>query len=147
MLNPVSFCLKGSRDKNLSKHAGSRLRPFSPLLFFRRFSFFFVSIHFLKLSAFFSAVFDIFGGLAMIFNATAERLLHASALDTPPEVERHMSTRSPEQVGVYICSVLVAVVSGTLLCLRLYIKVRILRRTDLTDCSLPSSFWVYRDGC
>ncbi|KAL8749337.1 MAG: hypothetical protein Q9199_007748 [Rusavskia elegans] len=69
----------------------------------------------------------------MVFNATAERLLHAPALDTPPGVHRHMSTQSPEQAGVYVCSVLVAVVPGTLLCLRLYTKIRILRRTDLTD--------------
>ncbi|KAL9613858.1 MAG: hypothetical protein Q9204_008868 [Flavoplaca sp. TL-2023a] len=44
-----------------------------------------------------------------------------------------MSTRSPEQAGVYVCSVLVAVVPGILLCLRLYTKVRVLKRTDLTD--------------
>ncbi len=70
----------------------------------------------------------------MAFNETAERLLQAPALDTPHGVERHMSTRSPEQAGVYVCSVLVAVVPGILLCLRLYTKIRILRRTDLTDC-------------
>ena len=74
-------------------------------------------------------------GLAMVFNATAQRLLHAPALSTPPGVQRHMSTHSPEQAGVYVCSVLVAVVPGTLLCLRLYTKIRILKRTDLTDCT------------
>ncbi|KAI4091212.1 MAG: hypothetical protein LQ339_008189 [Xanthoria mediterranea] len=69
----------------------------------------------------------------MAFNASAERLLHEPALDTPPGLHRHMSTQSPEQAGVYVCSVLVAVVPGTLLCLRLYTKLRILRRSDWTD--------------
>ncbi|KAL8913226.1 MAG: hypothetical protein Q9171_001940 [Xanthocarpia ochracea] len=69
----------------------------------------------------------------MGFNETAERLLRAPALDTPNGVERHMSTQSPEQAGVYVCAVFVAVVPGILLCLRLYTKVRILRRTNLTD--------------
>lgn len=53
----------------------------------------------------------------------------------PRGVERHMSTHSREQIGIYFCSVLVAGVPGIRLCLRLYTKVRILRRTDLTDCS------------
>lgn len=78
-----------------------------------------------------------FGDFAMTFNATAQRLLHAPALDTPPGVERHMSTRSPEQIGVYFCAVLVAVVPGILLCLRMYVKLRIYRRTDVTDCLQP----------
>ncbi|CAL8580356.1 hypothetical protein XPA_006085 [Xanthoria parietina] len=69
----------------------------------------------------------------MAFNASAERLLYEPALDTPPGLHRHMSTQSPEQAGVYVCSVLVAVVPGTLLCLRLYTKLRILRRSDWTD--------------
>lgn len=71
----------------------------------------------------------------MVFNATEQRLLQAPALATPPGVERHMSTHSPEQAGVYVCDVLCAVVPGTLLALRLYTKIVILRRTDLTDCS------------
>ena len=143
MLNPddpASFCLKASRNARFASSSFLSI-AFLPILSCV------VPVHFLKLSAFFSGVFDIFGGLAMVFNATAERLLNAPALNTPPGVERHMSTRSPEQVGVYICSVLVAVVPGILLCLRLYTKVRILRRTDLTDCLLPPLFWVYRDGC
>ncbi|KAI4212864.1 MAG: hypothetical protein L6R36_009472 [Xanthoria steineri] len=69
----------------------------------------------------------------MAFNASAERLLHEPALDTPPGLHRHMSTQSPDQAGVYVCSVLVAVVPGNLLCLRLYTKLRILRRSDWTD--------------
>ena len=69
----------------------------------------------------------------MALNETAHRLLHEPALRTPPGDERLMSTRSPEQAGVYVCSVLVAVVPGILLCLRLYTKLRILKRTDLTD--------------
>lgn len=71
----------------------------------------------------------------MAFNASAERLLHEPALDTPPGLHRHMSTQSPDQAGVYVCSVLVAVVPGNLLCLRLYTKLRILRRSDWTDCT------------
>ena len=70
----------------------------------------------------------------MIYNATAERLLHAPALDPPHGFERHLSIHSPEQAGVYVCSVFVAIVPGVMLCLRLYTKIRILRRTDLTDC-------------
>ena len=61
-------------------------------------------------------------------------LLGQPALDPPPGVIRHMSTHSREQAGFYACAVMVGVVPGTLLALRLFTKIRIVRRLDLNDC-------------
>ena len=76
-------------------------------------------------------------GFTMVYNATAERLLQEPALEPPPGVERHMGARSP--AAYYVCAVFCSVVPGTLLCLRLYTKTHILKRTDLTDCLQPHS--------
>lgn len=53
----------------------------------------------------------------------------------PPEgIVPHLSTNSPEQTWYYVCVSFCSVVSGVLLSLRLYTKLRIIRKVDATDC-------------
>lgn len=69
--------------------------------------------------------------------------LHEPALETPPGViSQFPTTHSDEQAWYYVCAVLSTVVPGTLLLLRLYTKLRILRKMDVTDCSIPLSRFV-----
>lgn len=68
--------------------------------------------------------------------------LQQPALETPPGViSLFPTTHSDEQAWFYVAATLSAVVPGTLLLLRLYTKLRIVRRMDWTDCSMsPSRF-------
>lgn len=68
--------------------------------------------------------------------AMADQLQHP-ALETPPDVvSRFPTTHSDEQAWFYVSATLSAVVPGTLLLLRLYTKLHVVRKVDLTDCSL-----------
>lgn len=63
--------------------------------------------------------------------------LQEPALGTPPGIiSQFPTTRSNEQAWYYVCATLSAVVVGTLLLLRLYTKLRVVRKVDLTDCSI-----------
>lgn len=74
--------------------------------------------------------------------------LQEPALETPPGViSQFPTTHSDEQAWFYVCATLSTVVPGILLLLRLYTKLRVVRKVDLTDCSntifkrsLPSRF-------
>ena len=64
--------------------------------------------------------------------------LNQPALSTPPGIVSHFpTTHSRVQVWYYVCAALCAVTTGTFLLLRLYTKVRIVRKVDVTDCLLP----------
>ena len=64
--------------------------------------------------------------------------LQIPALKTPPGVTSQFpTTYSSEQAWFYVAATLSAVVPGTLLLLRLYTKIRIVRNVDLIDCSTP----------
>ena len=64
--------------------------------------------------------------------------LQLPALQTPSGViSQFPTTYSSEQVWFYVAATLSAVVPGTLLLLRLYTKIRIVRHVDLIDCSTP----------
>ena len=58
------------------------------------------------------------------------------ALPTPPGVVSDFpTTASPDQFWLYVTAVLCSVIPGLLLILRLYTKMRIIRKTDMSDCS------------
>ena len=64
--------------------------------------------------------------------------LQEPALQTPSGViSQFPTTYSSEQAWFYVAATLSAVVPGTLLLLRLYTKIRIVRNVDLIDCSTP----------
>ena len=60
--------------------------------------------------------------------------LDEPALSPPPGVEPHFSKQSPEQAWYYVVAVLGTVVTGSLYILRMYTKIRIVRKVDITDC-------------
>lgn len=63
--------------------------------------------------------------------------LNQPALSTPPGTVSHFpTTHSREQAWYYVCATLCAVITGTFLLLRLYTKVRIVSKVDVTDCLL-----------
>lgn len=68
--------------------------------------------------------------------------LQEPALQTPPGViSQFPTTHSDEQAWYYVCAILSSIIPGTLLILRLYTKLRVVRKVDLTDCSIsPSRF-------
>lgn len=69
--------------------------------------------------------------------------LQSPALDTPPGVISQFPTiRSKDQAWFYVCVALATVVTGTLLLLRIYIKLRVVRKVDLTDCAISPSTYV-----
>ena len=69
--------------------------------------------------------------------------LQEPALETPPGViSRFPTTHSDEQAWFYVAVTLSAIVPGTLLLLRLYTKLRVVRQLDWTDCSTSSSSFV-----
>lgn len=69
--------------------------------------------------------------------------LQQPALETPSGViSQFPTTHSDEQAWYYVCVTLSTVVPGTLLLLRLYTKLSIVRRVDLTDCSIPPSRFI-----
>lgn len=71
------------------------------------------------------------------------RPLDEPALKTPPGViSRFPTTHSDEQAWFYVSATLSVVVPGILLLLRLYTKLRIVRKADMTDCSIPPSRFV-----
>lgn len=62
--------------------------------------------------------------------------LQEPALETPPGViSQFPTTHSDEQAWFYVCATLSTVFPGILLLLRLYTKLRVVRKVDLTDCS------------
>lgn len=66
--------------------------------------------------------------------------LQQPAFETPPDVvSLFPTTHSDEQAWFFVVATLSSVVPGTLLLLRLYTKVHIVRRVDLTDCTIPHS--------
>nr|AUW31341.1 putative ribosomal protein [Cladonia uncialis subsp. uncialis] len=67
--------------------------------------------------------------------------LQLPALDTPPGVVSFFpTTHSDDQAWYYVCATLCAVVPGSLVLLRLYTKLRIVRKVDVTDGLAVSSF-------
>ena len=71
--------------------------------------------------------------------------LQEPALKTPSGViSQFPTTKSHEQVWFYIAVTLSTVVPGTLLLLRLYTKLRIIRKVDIIDCSIPALETVIR---
>ena len=59
------------------------------------------------------------------------------ALDTPPGViSQFLTIHTNAQAWYYVCATLATVIPGTLLLLRMYTKLRIVRKMDLTDCSI-----------
>lgn len=62
------------------------------------------------------------------------------ALETPPDVISQFPTNhSGEQAWYYVAATLSTVVAGTFLLLRIYTKLRIVRKVDLTDCLISLS--------
>ena len=68
--------------------------------------------------------------------------LYEPALETPSGViSQFPTTHSDEKAWFYVFATLSAVVPGILLLLRLYTKLRVVRKVDVTDCSrFPSIF-------
>lgn len=76
--------------------------------------------------------------------------LEMAAMDPPPGVEPHFVTSDPTAIKwYYFAAVMCVVVPGLLLLLRLYTRLRIIRKVDSTDCKsfLPihlSDFGAFR---
>ena len=69
--------------------------------------------------------------------AQIAELLQGPALQPPPGATvRFPTTHSDEQKWFYVCVVLSSVVPGVLLLLRMYTKLRVVRKVDFTDCSM-----------
>ena len=65
----------------------------------------------------------------------ADPLLEPASKMPPGVVSQFPTTHSDEQAWVYLATILSTIVPGTLLLLRLYTKLRVFRKVDLTDCS------------
>ncbi|KAL8858966.1 MAG: hypothetical protein Q9178_004447 [Gyalolechia marmorata] len=76
-------------------------------------------------------------------NVTESVLLDGPALQPPPGVAANVTNRSDELFWYYVCVPVCTVIPGILLCLRLYTKLRIIRKVDLTDYLTITSFWLY----
>lgn len=77
----------------------------------------------------------------VILNTMADPL-QSPALETPPGViSQFPTTHSGGQVWFRVSATLFTIVPGTLLLLRLYTKLRIVRKVDITDCSGVSPFY------
>ncbi|KAF2645858.1 hypothetical protein P280DRAFT_476322 [Massarina eburnea CBS 473.64] len=75
---------------------------------------------------------------------TMGELLEGAALDPPPGVESHFVTYDPNAMKwYYFAAVMCIVVPGLLLILRLYTKLRIIRKTDLTDYASSIAFFMF----
>ena len=73
--------------------------------------------------------------------------LQEPALATPPGVvSQFPTTHSNEQAWYYVGAVLAAFVPGSLLLLRLYTKVYVVRKVDVTDCMIPTSIYCRLDS-
>lgn len=70
---------------------------------------------------------------------TTLALLEGPALTPPNGVIPSVTNRSDEQHWYYVCVSFCTVVPGVLLLLRLYTKLRIVRKVDLTDCPIQPS--------
>ena len=69
--------------------------------------------------------------------------LQLPALGTPPGVvSLFPTTHSDDQAWYYLCATLCTVVPGSLVLLRLYTKLRIVRKVDVTDGSISPSMLV-----
>lgn len=60
--------------------------------------------------------------------------LDGPALSPPPGVEANFSTESHVEKWYYLCAVLCTVSPGSFIILRMYTKISIVRKVDLTDC-------------
>ena len=64
-------------------------------------------------------------------------LLDGPALSLPKGVTPEVNNHSGEQALYFVVASLCTIVPGMLLLLRLYTKLRIFRKVDLTDCKNP----------
>ena len=62
--------------------------------------------------------------------------LEGPAGRTPPGVVPHLTNSSEDQKWYYVGVVTCLVIAGIFVVLRFYTKLRIIRRTDLSDCKL-----------
>ncbi|MCJ1464632.1 hypothetical protein MMC07_003245 [Pseudocyphellaria aurata] len=70
--------------------------------------------------------------------------LQEPALDTPPgAISQFPTIHSDEQKWFYVCAVLSSVVPGILLILRMYTKIWIVRKVDLTDYLIVTAFLMF----
>jgi hypothetical protein len=66
-------------------------------------------------------------------------LLYGPAMKAPPGVfPLPLGRTSPDQKWYFICVPLFTIIPGFFLMLRLYTKVNIVRKVDLTDCKNPT---------
>ena len=73
-------------------------------------------------------------------------LLEGPALNPPKGVIPHITNRSTEQDRFYVCVALCTVIQAIFLLLRLYTKVRIVRKVDITDCRSHYSTIIFADA-
>jgi hypothetical protein len=66
--------------------------------------------------------------------STMAQKLDEPALDPPPGVVPHFSTSSYDQRWFYVAAAFCTVVPGVLFAMRLYTRIRIIRKMDVTDC-------------
>ncbi|KAF2832848.1 hypothetical protein CC86DRAFT_399514 [Ophiobolus disseminans] len=69
--------------------------------------------------------------------------LNRPALLPPPNTESHLTTHSPEQKWYYVCAVLYTVIPGLFISLRIYTKIRIVRKMDVTDYLAVTAFLMF----
>ena len=65
---------------------------------------------------------------------TAANPREAPAMQPPPGVEAHVTNHSDEQKFFYLCITVATIVPGVLLLIRLYTKVRLVKKVELSDC-------------
>ncbi|KAF1950141.1 hypothetical protein CC80DRAFT_554601 [Byssothecium circinans] len=76
--------------------------------------------------------------------ASMAEKLELPAMDPPPGVESHFVTSNPDAMRWYwLAAVMCIVVPGLLLLLRLYTRLRIIRKTDLTDYASSIAFFLF----
>lgn len=74
----------------------------------------------------------------------ADPLQEPASMTPSGVISQFPTTHSKEQAWFYVTASLTAVVPGTLLLLRLYTKLRIVRKVDWTDCSISPFVLVAR---
>jgi len=56
------------------------------------------------------------------------------AMRAPPGVAVHLTTSSPEQKWYFICVPLFSIIPGIFIILRVYTKLKIVKKLDCADC-------------
>ena len=56
------------------------------------------------------------------------------AMQAPPGVKPHLTTTSPDQKWYFICVPLFSIIPGMFIILRLYTKLKIVKKLDCADC-------------